>query len=124
MKYRDPRVALLLTVIIIGVVAALFVGGVLTARGLGIAGLFAMFVSAAIWYFIIRSSLARPAETGEGLNESANRSSEGLYIRVAVILGLLVFSAWETRGGPWLPRMIGASVLILYLLGTVVRIGR
>ena len=44
---------------------------------------------------------------------------KGVYIRVAVILALLVLSAWATKGGPWLPRLIGASMLVLFLIGTL-----
>jgi drug/metabolite transporter (DMT)-like permease len=118
MRKTKLRAAVLMTVTILGVLVALFAGGILTPRGFGIAGLFAMLISGMVWYFAI-SSVDRPMERPLGQKETAGLGSRGLYIRVAIILTLLVFAAWETRGGPLLPRLIGASILILFLLGTI-----
>jgi len=110
-KNFNLRVAAVVTAGILGLLAALFLGGTLTLRNFGIAGLVVMAVSGAAWYFTLKSSPRR--------NQEAKMSVKGFYIRVAVILALLVFSAWATRGGPWLPRLIGASVLVLFLIGTL-----
>ena len=118
MNSISVRIAVLVTVATFGILTALFVEGILTPRGFGIAGLLVIFGFAAIWYLMIRAS-ARSNDAGGSPRESTNKTGRGLYFRVAVILALLIFSAWETRGGPWLPRLVGASILILFLIGTV-----
>lgn len=112
------RAAVLTTLTILGTLIALFAGGILTPRGFGVAGILTMFICGAIWYFAV-SSLDRSVERRVGRKESERLGSRGLYFRVAVILALLVFSAWETKGGPLLPRLIGGSVLVLFLIGTI-----
>jgi hypothetical protein len=119
MKSINLQVAVVVTVTILGILTALFAGGMLTPRGFGVAGLLAMFVSGVIWYLRIKAEAQSIATEESSLKQSRRISARALYVRVAVILALLVFSAWETRGGPWLPRLIGASILLIFLVGTV-----
>jgi len=77
-----------------------------------------MVVCGAVWYFALKS-FPRPVNANVTRNQSTKMTVKGVYIRVAVILALLVLSAWATKGGPWLPRLIGASMLVLFLIGTL-----
>jgi hypothetical protein len=117
-KSFNIRVAVVVNVTSLGLITALFIRGVLTPRGLGIAGLAAMAVCGAVWYFALKS-FPWPVNANIARNRGTKTSVKGLYVRVALILTLLVFSAWATKGGPWLPRLIGASVLVLFLIGTL-----
>ena len=109
---------MVVNVTILGLITALFVGGALTPRGFGIAGLAAMAACGAVWYFALKS-FPRTVNANVTRNQGTRISVKGFYIRVAVILALLVFSAWATKGGPWLLRLIGASVVVLFLIGTL-----
>ena len=108
-------VAFIANLIIVGLLAALAVGGVLTPRGFGITGLAALILCGLIWYVAAKS--VRPLNTSVILNQGTKTNDKGLYIRVAVVLVLLAFGA--TAEGPWWPKLIGASVLMLYLIGTL-----
>jgi hypothetical protein len=117
-KNLKLRVAVVVNVAIIGLIAVLFIGGALTPRGFGIAGLAAMAVCAVVWYFALKS-LRRPLNASVTGNQVTRTNDKGTYIRIAVIVALLVFATWASKGGPLLPRLIGASVLMLYLFATL-----
>ena len=45
-------------------------------------------------------------------------------VQVALLLGAafwLVAAFWMTRGGPWIPRLIGAAMFVLFITGTMLR---
>jgi hypothetical protein len=113
------RSAVLLTAVIVSALAVLLVGGFLTPRGFGVAVVVVMTVGAFVLYVSLKS-LARQQGSDTSPSQSAKKPAKGLYFRVAIILGLFVVSAFATRGGPLLPRLIGAGVLILFLLGTII----
>lgn len=110
------RVAFVANLIIVGLLAALAVVRVLTPNGFGIAGLAALMICGLIWY-VAAKSVRRPLNTSVVSNRGTKTNDKGLYIRVAVILVLLVFGA--AVDGPWWPKLIGASVLMLYFYGTL-----
>jgi len=121
MKNPNLRVAVVaaavVNVTILGLIIALFLGGALTPRRFGIAGLSAIAVSGAVWYLAL--NFPPPLDANVSRNQGTKINANGFSVRVAVILALLVFSAWATRGGPWLPRLIGASMLMLFLIGAL-----
>ena len=117
-KTFNLRVAVVVQVTVLGLLTALLLGGTFTPRGFGIAGIAAMVVCGAVWYFALKP-FPQPVNADVTRNQGTKISVKGIYIRVAVILALLVFSAWATKGGPWLPRLIGASMLVLFLIGTL-----
>ena len=101
----------------LGLLTVLLLARMLTPRDFGIAGLAAMAVCGVVWYLALRSpTRLRSIPTG---NQQGRSNSKGFYIGIAVILALLAFSSWATRGGPWPPRLIGACVLLLFLFGTL-----
>jgi protein-S-isoprenylcysteine O-methyltransferase Ste14 len=106
------------TLTILGLLTALLLGGTLTPRGFGIAGLAAMALCGAVWYFALKS-FPRPLNANVTQNQGTKMSVKGFYIRIVVILALLFFYAWATKGGPWLPRLIGAAILVLFLIATL-----
>ena len=49
----------------------------------------------------------------------AQMSKRRKRVVVVLVLVWLGFALWLTRGGPWAPRLVGASVVLLYLIGTL-----
>jgi protein-S-isoprenylcysteine O-methyltransferase Ste14 len=120
MKNFNLRLAVVVNVTILGLITDLFMEGALTPRGFGIAGLAAVAVCGAIWYFALKY-FPRTVNANVTRNKDTKMSVKGFYVRVAVIVALLAFSILATKGGPWLPRLIGASVLVLFLIGILRR---
>jgi hypothetical protein len=118
MKNFNLRVAVVVTLTILGLLTALLLGGTLTPRGFGIAGLAAMALCGAVWYFALKS-FPLPLNANVTQNQGTKMSVKGFNIRIALILALLFFSAWAAKGGSWLPRLIGAAILVLFLIATL-----
>jgi hypothetical protein len=112
-------IIVLLTAVTVSALAAVMVLGLLTPRDFGIvAG--GVTAAAAIAFYFCLKSFARQRGSNVTPTQSVRKSAKGLYLRIGIILSLFVVSALATRGGPLLPRLIGASVLILYLVGSVI----
>jgi hypothetical protein len=87
----------------------------------GIANLGVMIVTAIAWHLALkRESPHTDGFKPTTLTDSRNRD-RAKYIRVVVASVWLVVSLWLTRGGPWFPRLAGASVLVLFLIATITR---
>jgi len=64
----------------------------------------------------------RLTEVPDGATSSSPRNvSKKKAIQVALLLLWLVAAFWITRGGPWIPRLIGAAMLVLFFTATVLR---
>ena len=100
-----------------GVIAALvyfLLAGVVDSQSLGIAGLSVMTVATFAWHFV-----SRRENVGTDQPEPKNHPSQSdkrQCVWAAVLLLWLLVALWATRGGPWLPRLVGAFFLILYFV--------
>jgi len=99
------------------VIAALLyflLAGVADSQTFGIAGLGVMTVAAFAWHFV-----SRRENVGTDQAEPKNlkgQGDKGQYIWAAVLLLWLLVALWATRGGPWLPRLVGAFFPVLYFV--------
>jgi hypothetical protein len=118
MKNVSLQIAVVVTATALGVPTALLIGGILTPRSFGIAGLAAMVCVVPVWYCGFK--YFSPLDAGIFQRQSTTSRGKGFYLRVAAFLIVLAFAAWATRGGLWLPRLIGASMLLLFVQGRYV----
>jgi hypothetical protein len=117
MKRASLQIMAVVTATVLGILAALLIGGILTPRSFGIAGLVAMFVCGSVWYRALKYRSTVDARIFEP--RSTTLRGKGFYIRLALFLIILASGAWATRGGPWLPRLIGATMSLLSFVGVL-----
>jgi hypothetical protein len=72
MKNTSVRTAVVVTATILAVLTALLIGGILTPRSFGIAGLAAMVVCGSVWYFVVKSF--SQIDGGKRLSESQHEN--------------------------------------------------
>ena len=99
------------------VVTALEVAGVVAPRGFSILCLVAMIIAGAAFYrvFMSVSPLAPPAEERTRLSERKR-----WYVLSAAFVWV-VLASWLTRGGPGLPRLVGAAVVVAFVAPLMLR---
>lgn len=120
-KNAETVAVSVVTTLAVAVLVFLFVTGVLNPQSFAMGCLVVMGISSTIWYVLLKrgSKHADGFEiTIEPRHQSSNKTK---HVKVAVILLWLVASFWITRGGPWPPRLIGASVVVLFLIGTMLQ---
>ena len=104
---------------VVAIVAGMFIAGLLEAKVFAVASLAAMAITA---FVCIGALNQRPDPRGAGElgdHSVARAIQPKMLVRLVVGLVLLVTSLWLTRGGPWLPRLVRATVLMLYLVGSL-----
>jgi len=94
--------------------------GSLAPRTFAIDCAIVMIISTLTWTFLLKRtrSDADALSTTSAIIKSSYKTKD---VEVAVLLLLLFVSFGLTRGGPWAPRLIGASILVLFLIGTILR---
>jgi hypothetical protein len=107
------------TAIAVAVLVLLVITGAMNPQGFAIGCVVVMSVSAITWFILLKRGGGRTDSFNTTGASKVQSSDKTKYVRVAVLLLLLVASFWITR--PWAPRLIGASVLVLVLIGTIVR---
>lgn len=117
MKNLSLRTVVVVTATVLGVLTALLIGGILTPRSFGIVGLASLVVCGSALSFAIKNASPRNGRILQ--RRSTTVRAKGFYLRITAFLIVLAFAVWATRGGPWLPRLIGASMLLLFLIGTL-----
>ena len=120
MNLKGPRatiwVALGLALALI-MFTTLGVARVVAPRGFAILCLGAMIIAGVAFYRVFKSAFPLPPPTGE-----RNRLSERKrwYVLSGAVLWVAL-ALWLTRGGPWLPRLVGAAVVIAFLAPFILR---
>ncbi len=99
----------------------LFLAGVMDSRSFAVDGLAVITLAAIIWFLLLRHERARTDGFGPTTVTDSQSRDKAKYVRVAIISLWLVVSLWVTRAGPWLPRLVGAFVLVLLLIAAVRR---
>ena len=109
------------TMIALAVLVLFVLTGALAPRSFAIACAVVMIISIFTWTLLLK----RTSEDAEALSTTSGAILKSRNIskrvQVALLLLLLIVSFWLTRGGPWVPRLIGASMLVLFLIGTALR---
>lgn len=101
----------------LGLLTALLIEERLNQQTFAIGCVIVMVLAVVIWTVLLKSS-NQPAGSSDGA-ESASppNASKKKGIQVALLLLFLALVFWMTRGGPWVPRLIGASMLLLFTTG-------
>jgi hypothetical protein len=107
--------------IALAVLALCVLTGALDPRSFAIVCAAVMIISTFTWMLLLK----RTSGDAEALSPTSGAILKARNIskpvQVALLLLLLIVSSWLTRGGPWVPRLIGASMLVLFLIGTILR---
>ena len=109
----------IVTAIAVAALVLLAITGTLSAPRFAIGCVGVIGVSAVIWFILLKRGGADSFKTN-GVSKAQN-GNRAKYVRVAILLLLLIAGFLITRGGPWIPRLLGASVLMLFWIGTIVR---
>jgi hypothetical protein len=95
--------------------------GSLAPRSFGIDCAIVMIISTFTWAFLLKRTRGDLEALNTRNNALAKSGNKSKAVQVALLLLLMFVSFWLTRGGPWVPRLIGASMLVLFLIGTILR---
>lgn len=95
--------------------------GLLSPRGLGLVMIAYVGCVAVAVFIMLRNARARFQISSGSSTENANDATREkfrkrirrLHLGVAFFAFFLVYGLWVTRGGPWPPRLIGASMNLL-----------
>jgi hypothetical protein len=99
----------------------LVVAGALSPRSFAISCLAVMVASALAWFTLLKGKSNSEGLGGDASSPQTQNNLRSKHILAAGLLLWLVLGFWITRGGPWVPRLIGASVVLLVLLAIVLR---
>jgi hypothetical protein len=105
----------------LGLLVSLLIGGRLNTQTFATSCLIVMVVGAIIWGALLRRS-GRPVGVSGAVSSVGPRNvSKKKALQVTFLLLFLIAVFWMTRGEPWIPRLIGASMLILIITGVALR---
>ncbi len=105
----------------LGLLVFLLIGGRLTPQTFAIGCVIVMTLAAAVWTVLLKRS-DRPIEIAKRASSAiARNDGKKKAIQVAALLLFLAVVLWLTRGGPWIPRLIGAFMLLLFTTGVALR---
>jgi hypothetical protein len=105
--------------VVLGLVLALVVfttlevAGVVAARGFAILCLVAMIIAGVAFYRVLKSASQLP-------HQPRLSERKRWYVLSATFVWV-VLASWLTRGGPWLPRLVGAAVVIAFVAPLMLR---
>jgi hypothetical protein len=120
MKRKAPRgiiwVALGLVLALI-VFTTLEVAGVVAPRGFAILCLVAMIIAGVAFSRVFKNASPLPPPAGERPRLSDRKR---WYVLSAAFVWV-VLASWLTRGGPWLPRLVGAAVVVAFVAPFMLR---
>jgi hypothetical protein len=111
-------------VVIVGtltVLIFLLIEGILDPRRFAISCATTMVLAVIVWSVLLRrnnqlSGASAPSDRSSILNLGKKSS-----IQMILLVLLMATAFWVTRGGPWIPRLIGASMLIVFMVGIALR---
>ena len=99
----------------LGLLTALLIEGRLNQQTFAIGCVIVMVLAVVISPLLLKRS-NQPAGSSSPPNASKKKG-----LQVALLLLFLALVIWMTRGGPWIPRLIGASMLVLFTTGVALR---
>jgi drug/metabolite transporter (DMT)-like permease len=109
---------------VLGLLVLLSVEGRLNPQTFAISCVIVMALAVVIWTVLLKRA-NRPVQSPDEVASAGPRHvSKKKALQVALLLLFLMAAFWMTRGGPWVPRLIGASMLVLLITGTVLRKAR
>jgi hypothetical protein len=108
---------LICTVLSLLALTTLVVTDAITPQLFAMLCLFLMTGSGVILYRLLSTSVHASAPTNS--NPSANRRKRWFVLAAGLLW--LIFALWMTRSGPWLPRLVGTSFVLLLIAGNMAR---
>ena len=122
-KYIGRRFLLLISggLLVLIPTALAFGNGLLSPRALGLVMIAYVACVAAAIFVILRNARARFQASSVRSTDIADDATRmkfrkrilRLQVGVAFFAIVLVYAVWETRGDPWLPRLMGATMNLL-----------
>lgn len=120
MKNKRVLAVFVATAVALATFGLLFVMGTLNPRSFAIGCMLVMAASTIIGTFLlIRSNVT--LDNPSAAASSVQKSNRKKYLQAAAFVLYLGGSLWITRDGPWVPRLIGASMLTLFAIGTILK---
>ncbi|MDP9050998.1 MAG: hypothetical protein M3O31_09830 [Acidobacteriota bacterium] len=105
----------------LGLLTALLIEGRLKQHSFAIGCVIVMVLAVVIWTVLWKRP-NQPAGSSDGVGTfGPPNASKKKGLQVALLLLFLALAFWMTRGGPWIPRLIGASMLVLFTTGVALR---
>lgn len=81
-----------------------------------------VMISAVVLWSILLPRTGPLAETSTKPPSVDNRKlNKKKRLQIILVLLWLITATWITRGGPWLPRLVGAAMLLLFATGIILR---
>jgi hypothetical protein len=120
MNLKAPRGivwVVLCYVLALVVLTTLEVAGIVAPRVFAMLCLVAMIIAGVAFYRAFKSASSLPSSTGERRRLSERKR---WYVLSAAFLWVVVAS-WLIRGGPWLPRLVGAAVVVVFVAPLMLR---
>jgi hypothetical protein len=120
MNLKAPRgivSVVLCYVLALVVFTTLEVAGIVAPRVFAILCLVAMIIAGVASYRVFKSASSLPSPTEERPRLSERKR---WYVLSAAFLWM-VLAFWLTRDGPWLPRLVGAAVVIVFVAPLMLR---
>ena len=108
-------------VMALGLLTTLLIVGRLSQQTFAFGCVIVMILAVTIWTTLLKRS-NQPAGSSDGTGSSSPpNASKKKGFQVALLLLFLALVFWMTRGGPLVPRLIGASMLVLFTTGVALR---
>ena len=105
----------------LGLLTTLLIEGRLNQQTFAIGCVIVMVLAVVIWTVLLKRP-SQPAGSSDGAGSSSfPNASKKKGLQVVLLLLFLALVFWMTRGGPWIPRLIGASMLLLFTAGITLR---
>ena len=106
---------------ILGLLVCLLIEGRLNQQSLAMGCVIAMVLAAAMWSVLLwrtnrlsGTSIATPSIDRRDVSKKRT-------VQIVVLLLFLVAAFWMTKSRPWAPRLIGACMLVLFMVGIALR---
>jgi hypothetical protein len=97
------------------------VEGYLTPQRLAAICAIIMVLVLAVLSVFLRSGNKLPENSVETLAVNPRAVPAKKMLQVGLLLLFLMVTLWMTKGGPWIPRLIGAFMLLLFTTGIGLR---
>jgi len=105
----------------VGLLTTLLIERRLNQQAFAIGCVIVMVLAVVIWTVLLKRP-NRLAGSSEGAGSSSlPNASKKKALQIVSLLLFLALVFWVTRGGPWIPRLIGASMLLLVTAGIALR---
>jgi hypothetical protein len=105
----------------LGLLTALLIEGRLNQQTFAIGCVIVMVLAVVIWTVLLKISNQPAGSSNRAGSSSLGNAGKKKGLQVALLLLFLAVVFWMTRGGPWIPRLIGASMLVLFTAGVALR---